>query len=173
MFCFPNVSWAASNWLQVVNNGNLVYGPGITGLDAQLMAKLADLARLVGSRVRVHSGCRPGDRGWHGKCRAADFHVDGQRDFNVYQKAFANRRLFDRYQWVYHVPGRRACSTGEHNHLGRPDGNLNTFCHEKTCNWGAECSTIRVGKNETVPLTFQKSETCKNEIDFECWDNKN
>jgi hypothetical protein len=57
--------WAASNWLRVVNNNNLVYGT-IQGLDAQLISKLADVARLMGSRVHVHSGCRPGDPGWHG-----------------------------------------------------------------------------------------------------------
>lgn len=136
------------------------------------MAKLADLARLVGSRVRVHSGCRPGDRGLHGRCRAADFHVDGQRDINVYQKALASRRSFDRYQFIYHAPGSRSCSSGEHNHLGRLDDNLNSFCHEKTCNWGAECSNIRVSKNESVSLEFQKSPDCT-ETNVECWKVKN
>jgi hypothetical protein len=79
-----------------------------------------------------------------GRCRAADFSVIGHNYWSVYQRALANRRLFDHYSWIYHAPGRRACSSGEHNHLGRPNPGVNTFCHEKTCNWGSECNSIRV-----------------------------
>lgn len=93
--------WAASNFLRVVqNNGNLVYGPGLAGLDGTLIQKLGDLARICNSRVRVHSGCRQNGCVWHQRCRAADFHVDGWKDVDVYHRAFANRRTFDRYQFV-------------------------------------------------------------------------
>jgi hypothetical protein len=170
--------WAASNWLRVVQgNGNLVYGT-IAGLHANLINKLADLARLAGSRVRVHSGCRPGG-GWHTACKAADFHVDGQTDLNVYRKALANRRQFDRYQFIYHVPGRRACSTGEHLHLSVPDNYpINSFCHEFTCNWAKECSNIRIGKSgdSEEQITFDQLDSSCNATRVaqpECWKSKN
>jgi hypothetical protein len=99
----------------------------LVGLDQQLISKLAELAKLVGSRVRVHSGCRQGGSRWHALCRAADFHVDGQKDEAVYRKALASRRSFNGYQFIYHVPGRRACSTGEHNHLARTNGGVCFF----------------------------------------------
>jgi len=153
-------AWGASNWLSAQNPGgqNLVYGPGLVGLDGPLISKLNDLGRLLGNRrVRVHSGCRPGDRGWHGKCKAADFHVDGMRDIDVYTHAFANRRQFDRFFFVYHAPGGRACTTGEHNHLDRRDNYpFQTMCHERTCNWNAECNTIRVGFTAADNATFAK-----------------
>jgi hypothetical protein len=134
------------------------------------MAKLQELAVLVGSRVRVHSGCRQGGSRAHAECRAADFHVDGQSDFTVYQKALAQRGRFRGFQFIYHVPGRRACSSGEHNHLGY-HGNMNSFCHEKTCNWARECSNVSKF-NKPVMFEFKETATCKDAGDFECWDEK-
>jgi hypothetical protein len=164
-------AWGASNWLRIASNANNVYGPGMPGLDQTLVNKLSELGRLVGSRIRVHSGCRPGDRGWHGKCRAADFSTDGQSFIQTYQKALATRRMFDRYQFIYHAPGRRACSSGEHNHLGRPDNYpINSFCHEKTCNWSAECNNIRIGFDTIFAFKFDQAKCDVSErSDSECW----
>jgi len=133
------------------------------------MGKLQELAVLVGSRVRVHSGCRQGGSRAHAECRAADFHVDGQTDLAVYRKALAQRGRFNGYQFIYHVPGRRSCSTGEHNHLAYHRTG-NSFCHERTCNWARECSNV--SKNQFVQFKFKETSTCKDIGDFDCWEEK-
>jgi hypothetical protein len=81
------------------------------------------------------------------------------------------RRMFDRYQFIYHAPGRRACSSGEHNHLGRPDNYpINSFCHEKTCNWSAECNNIRIGFDTIFAFKFDQAKCDVSErSDSECW----
>eukprot|EP01080_Neovahlkampfia_damariscottae_P006963 gene6963-11125_t len=162
--------WAASKFFVVVRGYDRVYGPGINGLRDVLMQKLQELAVLVGSRVRVHSGCRQGGSRSHAECRAADFHVDGQSDVAVYRKALAQRGRFRGFQFIYHTPGRRSCSTGEHNHVAY-DGKVNQFCYERTCNWAKECSYVSKN-NKKVMFEFKETPTCKDFGNIDCWAEK-
>ena len=127
------------------------------------------MARLCNSRVRVHSGCRQQGCRWHQLCRAADFHVDGWKDVDAYHKALSSRRQFDRFQFIYHTPGQRGCSTGEHLHVSRPDNYpWNSFCYDRTCNWSTECNNIRIGKSQN----FTKLEKCQDLSCADCYEPK-
>jgi hypothetical protein len=91
------------------------------------------------------------------------------KDAAVYQKMLANRRQFDRYQVIYHTPGQRRCSTGEHMHMSRPDNyNLNSFCYDRTCNWATECSNIRL-KNFDMVDEFNRRESVLSQCASKPW----
>jgi hypothetical protein len=76
--------------------------------------------------------------------------VEGVQDFSTYQRLLQNWQRLRGHLLIYHIPGRRSCSTGEHLHLCNQNTGGTVFCHEKTCNFNTECR--RLNKNGTFEI---------------------
>lgn len=106
--------------------------------------KMQEIANLFKKNVNVVSGKRNWGDNQHKIGEAADFHVDGWSDESAGNFLKQNRKILNGCQLIYHVPGSRSCTSGEHLHISRPSGyRYNSFCREKNCAFNAsECDFL-------------------------------
>jgi hypothetical protein len=122
----------------------------VSGMRPPMYQKLQLIANTLRGNIQVYSGCRGKNMtnideiksnnvtvkaACHRQCNAADFGIAGYTFIRGFETLKQHQQMLRGTYVIYHAPGRRPCSTGEHLHIcnGGIPNYPTGFCYETTC----------------------------------------